>query len=56
MRVCIPVCFEVVFEVSRPGEGSIAALKRAAEVLFRRKRTIGPRRLLSLHPLQWEAG
>lgn len=30
----LPVCFEVIFEMSRPGERPAAALKRAAQDLL----------------------
>lgn len=46
----IPVCFEVIFEMSRPGERPAATLKRAAEDLLG-ERAAGPRRELSLVPV-----
>lgn len=39
-----PVCFEVILEMSRPGEGPAAALKRAAEDLPGGEGAPGPRR------------
>lgn len=41
----LPVCFEVVFEMSRPRERPAAALERAAEDLLG-EGAAGPRRLV----------
>lgn len=49
--VVLPVCFEVVFEMSRPGERPAAALERAAEDLLG-EGAAGPRRQLSLVPVR----
>lgn len=43
----LPVRFQVVFEVSRPGERPAAALERAAQELLG-KRAAAPRRRLPL--------
>lgn len=43
----LPVCFEVVFEMSRPRERPAAALERAAEDLLG-EGAAGPRRLVSV--------
>lgn len=51
MCVVLPVCFEVVFEVSGPGERPAASLERAAEDLFGEGPAGPRRRRLSLLPV-----